>query len=618
VDHSSATTPEPRLEALRIQAAAVVAQQAALGEREFRLTERESALSRQEEQLAGRLEDQRRQLLDLQDQITEARAALRQKRADHAALAEQQNQELSAAREQAAELQRSAKAERQRLADLRRRMIARGKRHWQARRKETEVREAAVRESVVELAAERARIVAHVEQFNTQAELDKRRLKDAWDYFDRERQTWQARRDAEATAAAAQVRDLVRRSKAVAASERKSAGDRAAAARELADRRRELEHLDTRIGNARLRLLEQQSAVVATPPEMPANQVLAAQISALVPATTDREQALQRRAEALTRVAEDLADQRLHLVEQFERMLYTQRAWHVDRNAALHDLEVIGSRFEARELDLDRRSRELAAARSAVQAEQQSLAQLRLRLEAEKIRAESREADRRAVLDTRWEALVARELALVKQEDGWRALLRRWGRRRREEIIRLRADQLTCRSERSEWVAARTVWLRLTRQVRAERRGLAVRGMALEHLRAETDGSPAAAKRLERLERQWSLQCESAARELERLQATVTAEAVRVDEVSRRVRDELLSAEGRAAVLDNRAAEVEREEQWLDTERARMAGELDTARSRQDAAELRAIRMSDEAERLARLLIDTPAVAMPVSPNQAA
>ena len=65
------------LESLRIQAAAVAAQQSALTELEIRLADRETSLVRQENQLATHLETQRRQLLELQDQITVARASLR-------------------------------------------------------------------------------------------------------------------------------------------------------------------------------------------------------------------------------------------------------------------------------------------------------------------------------------------------------------------------------------------------------------------------------------------------------------------------------------------------------------------------------------------------------------
>jgi hypothetical protein len=611
VDHPP-TAPEadPRLESLRIQAAAVVAQQAALDEREIRLVERESALARQEEQLAGRLEEQRRQLLELQDQITDARAALRQKRSAHAAVAEHQARELAQAREDAAELQRTAKAERQRLTDLRRRLIHRGRRHWQANRKLADAREAELRREAERLAAERAKFIGHVEEFNGRAELDKRRLTEARHSFERERQSWQARHATEVAAAAARVRDLARRAKSVAAAERKTAETRSDLSREIADRRRELEQLETRIGNARLRLLEH----TPIPTEVFVNSTT---LPAMPVASSERDAIGGRREEMLARVADDLADQRLHLTEQVERLLQTQQQWYADRTAALHDLEKFATRFEARELELDRRNRELHAARAAVRAEHLAAGRLRLRLEAELAWAEGREAEQRMRLDSRWAELDARERTLASQEDGWRSLLRRWGKRRHEEVLRLRAEQEMCRQERSEWAAARTVWLRLSAKLREQRRAVAVRALALEQLRADA-GGPAAAKRLERLERQWSVHCETAARELERLQATQTAEAARLDEASRRVRHDRIAAEARAAVLDNRAAEVEREEQCLAAERTRAALDLDVARSRQDTAELRAAAAQQEAERLARLLIESGPANVAAPAGQAA
>ncbi|HEX4589264.1 MAG TPA: hypothetical protein VH120_05010 [Gemmataceae bacterium] len=610
--------PDLRLESLRIQAAAVVAQQAALDEKELRITEREAALTRQEEQLAGRLEGQRRQLLELQDQITHARAALRQKRAAHAAVAEHEARELTRAREDAAELQRSAKAERRRLIDLRRRLLQRARRHWQANRKAAEAKETELRQQADRLAAERTKFGEQVQQANSHIELEKRRLADAWRQFDRAQRAWQERRTSEDTAAAVQVRDLARRAKAVAAAERKTAAEQADAAQQLADRRQELEQLETRIGNARLRLLEHHAETLAPPP--PATEDVVS--PTLLPAVTatgleQREAQVQRRAETLALVSDDLADQRLHLAEQVERLLLTQQLWHADRTAALRDLDTFAVRFEARELELDRRGRELQSTRAAVQDEYLAAGQMRLRLEAELAWAESREADRRIRLDAFRAELHARAQVLAAQEDRWRSLLRRWGRRRHEEILRLRAEQQACRQERSEWAAARTVWLRLVAKQREQRRAVAARSLALEQYRADA-GGPAAAKRLERLERQWSAHCETSARDLERLQATLTAEAVRLDEVSGRVRRDMIAAEARAAILDNRAAEVEREEQLFAAEKARAAGEMLAVRARHEAAELQAAAAREEAERLARLLIDAVPPAMPVQPSQAA
>jgi hypothetical protein len=611
----SCAADDPDVVALRIQAAAVVAQQAALGEREMRLAEREAALARQEEQVAGRLESQRRQLLDLQDQITSARTALREKRSAHAALTQQQARDLAAAREDAAELQRSAKAERQRLIDLRRRLIQRGRRHWQARRKEAEAREAELCRQADRLDAERRTFTERVEQFNTRAEIDKRRIIDGWTHLERERQEWRDKRKADDAAAAAHARVVARRAKAVAAAERRIAAERADLARELADRRRELDRLETRIGNARLRLLDQQATVLDAGREI---EALVARVSNSPTAPSEQEATLQQRAEALAHIADELADQRLHLAEQVELLLLAQQQWHADRTAALRDLDLIGSRFEARELELDRRSREVQAAATAVQAEFQSASQTRLRLEAEQAKADAREADRRAAQDGRSAELEARARALMRQEEGWRSLVRRWGQRRRQEILRLRGEQTLCRQERSEWAAARAVWLGLAAKLRDERQALAVRALAWEQSRADAGAGPAAAKRLERLERQWAAHCESAARGLDRLQATIVAEAARVDDLSQRVRREMLAAEGRAAALDDRAAEIEREHEALAAERARMAGELDVARARQDAAELQTVTLREEAERLARLLIDVEPPAPAAQQSQAA
>jgi hypothetical protein len=623
---AAAAGADPDADALRIQAAGVVAQQAALDEHELRLHDREAALGRQEEQLAGRLEEQRRELLQLQDQITEARAALRQKRATHAALTEQQQRELAAAREEAAELQRSARAERHRLAELRRRIIARARRHWQARRKDADAREAELRRQAERLAADRAKFVGQVEQFNGQAELDKRKLRAAWDNFQYEQRQWQAQRQADEAAAAARLRELARRTKAAAAAEKKVVTDRAALEREGADRRRELEQLETRIGNARLRLLDQQSAVLDTRQETRDSGQESLPLVSPVPSLVSpaEDPTLQRRADTLARVADELSDQRLHLTEQVERLLRAQQQWHADRDAALRELEQFAGRFEARELDLDRRTRELHAARAGVQAENQAAAQLRLRLETDQARADARAADRRTRLDARWAELDARERALLAQEDGWRSLLRRWGQRRRVEVLRLRSEQEACRAERSEWAAARTVWLRLAARLRDERRAVAARALALAEWQANParqggggPTNPAAEKRLERLERQWSAQCAAAARDLVRLQATLSAEAARLDEVSRQVRQDLLAAEARAAQLDQRAAEIEREELAVVAERARTAGEVDAARARQDAAELRLAQARDEADRIARLLMETPP-AVAQQPSQAA
>src|SRR5947209_16230334 len=130
------SAPDP-LDALRIQAAAVAAQQAALIDEELRLQQRRGALEKQEAQLAAHLDDRRRRLLELQDEIKTERAALEQQRA--AQLGELRQEKEAAARE------------RGRLAELRKRFTQRWRAHWQRH-------EAALKQREQELAAEREQV----------------------------------------------------------------------------------------------------------------------------------------------------------------------------------------------------------------------------------------------------------------------------------------------------------------------------------------------------------------------------------------------------------------------------------------------------------------------------
>ena len=107
------STPPDVLDALRIQAAAVAAQQAALTDEELRLQQRRGALEKQEAQLAVHLDERRRRLLALQNKIKAQRAelldGLRQEKAD-------------------------AVRERRHLEELRERQKQRWREHWRRRR----------------------------------------------------------------------------------------------------------------------------------------------------------------------------------------------------------------------------------------------------------------------------------------------------------------------------------------------------------------------------------------------------------------------------------------------------------------------------------------------------
>src|SRR5207248_6459930 len=122
--------------------------------------------------------------------------------------------------------------------------------------------------------------------------------------------------------------------------------------------------------------------------------------------------ALEHRAETLARVAAELADQRLLLAEQAQRLLKSQEDWIAERAAALRELTEVGTRLQAQEQELALRVHAVETAEERVRAARGGLAHLRLRMEAERVRAQAQVNARRADLDRRADELVLREQAL--------------------------------------------------------------------------------------------------------------------------------------------------------------------------------------------------------------
>jgi Inner membrane component of T3SS, cytoplasmic domain len=601
---------DPAVEALRIQTAALVAQQAALFERELRAQKREVALAQQEEQLAAHLEVKRRQLLDLQDQITDARENLRQKRAALADIAKKQSRNLAVARAEAANLLGQAKAERQRLATLQRRLKQRWHRERHAERTALAAAEAQLAEERRQVAAERDRLSENAARQIGEIELDKRRLKDAWARFGCERKDWQKRHAADLADLHQKWRDLARRDKAVAAAEAQRKAIQAQHEKDIIERRHEIEHLETRIGHARQRMLDVQAGLLDSRPAG----------APILPPTTEPTQTTMAPEErcvpdprwiGIAQVAIELADQRLWLSEQMARLEHARREWIAEREGATVELRELTRALQEKEQSLNRRTNELAAAQQRSQTKRETLAQMQLQLEAEQARRDAALTEWRGDLDRRTSELLARERDLKRRELQINDVLRLWGRRQRAAIEQLNRDCRACAAERSEWAAARDAWLRMSEQVVAQRRALAQRMLALEQSQEEwlgdTRNSALARKRLERLERHWVSRFDADVRELDRLRDTLCAEAARLDESADRIRRDRIATAEQLAAADERAAILEAEQAALTAERVRLAESADTHQARRHVAESQVEELRNEVERMARLLIDAPA-----------
>src|SRR5437870_760781 len=105
-------------DALRVQAAAVAAQQAALTEDELRLRQQRQALEQQQTQLVAHLDEKRGRLIELRDQARQAYAELKAERAKFERSIADTARQLEASRAEIAGAKKQVQDERDRLRRL--------------------------------------------------------------------------------------------------------------------------------------------------------------------------------------------------------------------------------------------------------------------------------------------------------------------------------------------------------------------------------------------------------------------------------------------------------------------------------------------------------------------
>ncbi len=384
---SAKQAAEAERDALRVQAAAVAAQQAALLEEEVRLRQRRAALQKQEEQLAGHLEARRRRLREIHEQMRREREEFQLARAaaaqEQAALRKEAQEERDAAAAMGQQVQRR----RSRLMELRRRLRRREKQHWQAReavliRREQELAtcENRHKQEAEKLRQERESLSEARLRFNGDAELDKRRLREQWEELALAQQQWEACLNEEHAERERRAHELDRRAAALDAAERDWTGRERLLRLTLADLHRESTGLETRIANQRRQLAQGEAAVARrlverqakeTPAEPAAPPADSAPQAAAAPETPEE----SSRAIVLQRVAGGLADQRAHLLEQWQTLLRVQEEWRREREQALAGLETVARSLQEWEQWLQMRDQDLNAAAEECRQRQKGLVQ---------------------------------------------------------------------------------------------------------------------------------------------------------------------------------------------------------------------------------------------------
>ena len=613
---SAQQTAEAEREALRVQAAAVAAQQAALTDEEMRLVQRRTALEKQEEQLAGHLETRRRRLREIQDKMRREREAFQAMRT--AAVEEQAAvlKEAHAERDAAAAVHKQIQERRRRLMALRKRLRQREQRHWQAKEAELARREAglAAREAKLRNDADvvrrgQASLAQARLRLNGELELGKRQLRDQWQELGLAQQQWEACLNQEHAERDKRGRELDARAAALGEAEHHWCGRERSVRLALVGLYRESEGLEARIANQRQKLALEEAAVA----RLRAERLTMEPAAATAPAAVLPMGAVEappdgaRRTAVLDRIAGNLADQRAHLLEQWQTLVRVQDEWQRERETGLAELESVARTLHEREQRLLTREREADGVAAECRKRQQVLAQMRFSLEGWQARLRSREATWEAERAGLLTQVRAREEAAVGLLKRLQDLARRRQAQRAKEVEELAGARKRCEDLRQQYVVLWEECQRRRTELSREQRELAAQTLALEQARMELVGAaPDAAKaerRVERLRRRNLARIAAAEREVERARAALAGEAARLDGLARHVQQE---QEGLTARSDEwtrvrTAWEAKRIAEEDADERRRLDAEMLYARHAQDAQVI--ARLSEELERTACLLM---------------
>jgi chromosome segregation ATPase len=608
-------TEKSTKEALRIQAAAVAAQQAALTEEELRLEQRWRALEQQERQLGAYFEQQRQGLDALRADARQAQQALQQDRAAFEQRVATALEQITAQRQDVGRERSGLVQERRKLIDLRRRMIQRWRRHWSRERAELESKQVALNQAR-----------QHVEKSERRLQQEKEALATAWarantnlESKHKELKKAQASLHAAERKLTAMTRELTEREANLKAGTRQLAADRVSweAQREkLAD---EIEGLESRARNARNKLLALEKrhppATAAGTPSAPAaigslqpepDAAFSTFCGMLDPHAMVRDQVQN---EDIGRLIEELSDQRMFLAEECLRLAMVHKDWQNQEQRLGGELEALAHRIEQHELVLAQREQELKRREQHLEEQAQEndhafgqvetikvhLSSHVLALETEKNRLLHDLTDRRRQYEEEWQAALE--------------LRQRWENRRDQQVRRLRSQMQGLAELGKELAGLRREMIERRAQLDLERRQLAERSLSLEQLRqeylAKAEDPVAAEKRFNVLLQQWSDEAAT-------IESTFSKERRAIESYLGRFEERLqLLCRYHEELADRETALTRRETAWQEKiateqgERNRLTRELALLRNQRDSYLEQNRHLRDDVDKLAHLLLES-------------
>lgn len=576
----SLAMPEEDFNALRTQAAAVAAQQAMLVEEEWQIREREQALTEQESQLAAVLDERHNKLTAMVHSLHDGREKLRLER-------EAEIARLRKMRANIKPLHCAAKEDRKAARKLLAGAKARIERESAATRAELAAdriafdRETRVLvERIAEFEADRARTAA------AEAETE-RRLSEAWEMLaEGQRRLHADRRESEELFA--ELREAAdRREVELAARERALDEGRERVEMRVQTLLEESAQLETRTAHARaaLEILEQKRGkfegglvAVDASDSIPLDRKSDKSATQLLTELQQRDRDLSREnrelvvlKQTIDRREADLVDERMVVAEQAAVLAVAQESWTETQSRTLADLESLARAVHAKEVYLDARDRELAAASHRCRQRERELWELRVRLEGWQSTLASHEIAFAADRDRAEAELDSTREHLTKWEAALAGLCRKWAAARKRDRDAVRDEIANTTAERSRYQTKLADLDRDRRQWLEEAAVVAEQALAVEQTIGELatrQGGDArqAARRVRVLRRRWERRFTQLQQELETRRETAVAEG--------------LAARERATELHKKLAEVlERRDKLATEEFASAADHLAKART---------------------------------------
>jgi chromosome segregation ATPase len=635
-------SPQSRLEidaqrdALRIQTAAVAAQQAALLEEELRLQQQQGALTQQQDQLATHLEEKRQRLVQLAEQVQSTRATLQREREELDRQTASRAEEQAACRTALDDERNKLQAERRRASRLRQRLKQRFHRRLLAERLQLRKRQDAtmaqrqqLQQEWDQLNKERAALTEARLAFNGEAELGKRQLQAEWQKLWHEVKRWKGDRDKKEAELAARAQALRQCQALLTDAERALSDDRYQWEQKRRIVEQEIQGHETRLINQRRKLHEQQAELARTQAPlrldggdiMPMAVLVEADPKYLEPPSPDfqvvtvheahlreLEHQINQRVAWLDRVAEDLADQRLELVEHWQRVAQTQEEWLRAHRSAADQLQALAEDLPAKEQLLLARQDALEAAEANLQKRQHEISSFRQHVEGWAARVRLRETTWESERDRVLADVRGREVLTAKHMQAIVNLRQRWVKKRRQELDLLRAERAACEKLRLEYANLRQECWKRSLALEQQECDLTEKTLALEEYRQQfilrAQDAAGVESKLERIRRRWSQEnaatMRTTAEQLQRLQDESA-------QLQQRGRELLKAAEevtAREATLAQRQAAWEEKLTQAEAQEGRLAQQLESLLSQRDRTERQVAELQNEVERLARVLLD--------------